>query len=163
LSSIGFDLSQEMRATSLRAEKFLHQVLNAKQKSLHEHYQSIQEQLYFSDLEWPTKETPEFPAAFHSLPQETFSPALALFKNAKTFFEKNEKQLMQNKLEDILSPLADQYLFNEKEKLSQWIKEILDEQFNRLKNSLASECEEQFSAWMEALEATENIQDGKKC
>ena len=162
LSSIGFDLSQEMRATSLRAEKFLHQVLNAKQKSLHEHYQSIQEQLYFSDLEWPTKETPEFPAAFHSLPQETFSPALALFKNAKTFFEKNEKQLMQNKLEDILSPLADQYLFNEKEKLSQWIKEILDEQFNRLKNSLASECEEQFSAWMEALEATENIQEWKE-
>jgi predicted GTPase len=162
LRSIGFDFAQEMRATSLRAEKFLHQALNVKQKSLHEHYQSIQEQLYFSDLEWPSKETPDFPVAFHSLPQETFSPALALYKNTKTFFEKNEKQLMQNKLEDILSPIADQYLSEEKEKLSKWIKETLHEQFKRLKTNLLSECEEQFSAWVEALEATENIQEWKE-
>jgi small GTP-binding protein len=157
LRSIGFDLSQEMRATSLRAEKFLHQVLNGKQKSLQDHYQSIQHQLYFSDLEWPKKETPEFPMAFQSLPQDVFSPALALFKNAKTFFEKNEKQIMQNKLEDILSPFADQYLLEEKEKLSKWIKEALDEQFSRLKKNLYSECEEQFTAWLETLESTENI------
>ncbi|MFL0362583.1 dynamin family protein [Pseudobacillus sp. 179-B 2D1 NHS] len=159
LEAVGYDLAQEMRATSLRSEKQAHKLLAEKYEALKLHCQSIQPQLQFSAMEWPSKETPEFPAAFQEMAPEAFGDALSLFKNAKSFFEKNEKQLMQEALHNRLSELADSYLAAEKEKLSKWALEEAVEGMDIMKETAASDVEEQFTAWLQVLNAAENIEE----
>ncbi|MBM7647933.1 putative GTPase [Bacillus ectoiniformans] len=159
LDSVGYDLAQEMRATSLRAENHTHQLLNEKYTNLQLHYQSIQPQLLFTPIEWTSKETPEFVTAFQEESLTRFSQALSVFKNAKSFFEKNEKQVMQAQLEDILSELADQYLETQKEILWNWVNQELQEGLQLIKETIASDSSEQFAAWLEVLDRAENIEE----
>lgn len=162
LDAVGYDLAQEMRATSLRSEKQAHKLLTEKYEAVKLHCQTIQPQLQFSAIEWPSKETPEFPAAFEGTAPEAFSDALAIFKNAKSFFEKNEKQLMQEKLQQRLSELSDNYLAAEKEKLSKWALEEADDGIKLLKATAFSDIEEQFTAWLQVLGAAENIEEWER-
>ncbi|HEY9576378.1 MAG TPA: hypothetical protein VIR64_01770, partial [Pseudobacillus sp.] len=159
LEAVGYDLAQEMRATSLRSEKQAHKLLAEKYETIKLHCQSIQPQLQFSAIEWPSRETPEFPAAFGEATPEAFSDTLSIFKNAKSFFEKNEKQLMQEALHNRLSELADHYLATEKEKLSKWALEEAAEGMSLLKETAASDVQEQFTAWLQVLNEAENIEE----
>ncbi|HZG74209.1 MAG TPA: dynamin family protein, partial [Chondromyces sp.] len=162
LQSVGYDFAQEMRATSLRTENHVHQLLDEKYNSLQMYYQSIQPQLVFSPAEWPTKETPEFKTAFENEPISTFQAALSLFKNAKAFFEKNEKQQMQRKLEEILSGLADAYLEEEKQRLLEWALHEMKTSAQMLKENVQSDVQEQFAAWLEVLNSAENIEQWER-
>ncbi|OCA92799.1 dynamin family protein [Pseudobacillus wudalianchiensis] len=159
LEAVGYDLAQEMRATSLRSEKQAHKLLTEKHETIKLHCQSVQPQLQFSAIEWPSRETPEFPTAFEEMAPEAFSDALSIFKNAKSFFEKNEKQLMQETLHNRLSDLTDQYLATEKDKLSRWALEEAIEGMNLMKETAASDVEEQFTAWLQVLNEAENIEE----
>lgn len=159
LEAVGYDLAQEMRATSLRAEKQAHKLLSEKYEALKLHSQSIQPQLQFSAIEWPSRETPEFPVAFHEMTPEAFADALSLFKNAKAFFEKNDKQLMQEKLYSRLGELADRYLAEEKDKLSKWALEEAAEGLRLMTDTATSDVDEQFAAWLQVLGAAENIEE----
>ncbi|KKB38506.1 putative protein Bsub YpbR [Bacillus thermotolerans] len=162
LNSVGYDFAQEMRATSLRSENQVHKLLSDKHEQLKMQYESIQSQLQFTDIEWPSKETPDFPTAFRETPLSTFDSALSLYKNAKAFFEKNEKQLMQEKLEDMLSSLADEYLEEEKAKLRNWANDELYHGMGLMKETLSSDIEEQFSAWLQVLNEAENIEEWER-
>ncbi|MFK2824162.1 dynamin family protein [Bacillus sp. B190/17] len=162
LEAVGYDLAQEMRATSLRSEKQAHKLLAEKYAAIQLNYQAIQPQLQFSVIEWSSKETPEFPAAFQEIAPEAFSEALAIFKNAKSFFEKNEKQLMQDALHDQLSELADQYLAGEKEKLRNWALEEAADGMAGMKDTVSSDIQEQFNAWLQVLDAAENIEQWER-
>ncbi|MDQ0213633.1 small GTP-binding protein [Oikeobacillus pervagus] len=159
LHSVGYDFAQELRATSLRTENHVHQLLTDKYEQLQTHYQSIQDQLVFSSFELSSEETPEFPVAFQEEPETTFASTLSLFKNAKSFFEKNEKQVMRDQLEEILSRLADDYLLKEKNKLFDWAMEELQQQFTKMKEQLFTDCSEQFTSWKEVLDSVENIDE----
>ncbi|WP_100331364.1 dynamin family protein [Bacillus xiapuensis] len=159
LQAVGYDLAQEMRATSLRAENHVHQLLSEKHAHLQHHYHKIQPQLSFSPLEWASKETPEFPTAFAQESLSAFAKELALYKNAKTFFEKNEKQIMQEQLEEKISALADRYLAAEKEKMRDWAFEELHSGMEIIKETILTDIKEQFSAWLEVLDHAESIEE----
>ncbi|KAB7709238.1 hypothetical protein F9802_02185 [Bacillus aerolatus] len=160
--AVGYDFAQEMRATSLRSEKQAHKLLSEKHAGLQLHYQSIQPQLQFTAIEWPSKETPPFPTAFQEESPAVFSEALSIYKNAKSFFEKNEKQLMQDALQAILSDLADSYLEKEKAKLREWAVDELVKGMALMKETVASDVQEQFSAWMQVLDEAENIEEWER-
>ncbi|WP_100402506.1 dynamin family protein [Bacillus sp. FJAT-42315] len=162
LEAVGYDLAQEMRATSLRTENHVHELLTEKYANLQLHYQTIQPQLSFTPLEWSSQETPEFPTAFTNEPLSTFNQALSLFKNAKSFFEKNEKQQMQEQLEEKLSTLADVYLETEKEKLWTWAYHELDAGITLMKTTVESDAKEQFTAWLDVLDHAENIDEWER-
>jgi small GTP-binding protein len=110
LQSMGYDLAQEMRATALRVEKFVTNKLLEFTNHLIEKLLSVYEGLPLSsDHNW-SFETPQFAIALRDLTPETFAKALSMYKNAKSFFEKNEKQKMSAEIEKILHQPVKDYL-----------------------------------------------------
>jgi small GTP-binding protein len=155
IEAVGFDLAQEMRATTLRIEKFIFKVLNEIQdtmiKKIHEKTDTIQ-------LSEPTNivySTPEFENGLHELDLIQFKKALSMFKNPKSFFEKNEKKVVMEEIEVTLQQPVSDYLEDNK----QLLKAIYEEDFTKgvleLKNKALKEVNEYFDGIKLAL--SENI------
>src|SRR5690606_12603375 len=88
LTSIGFDLSQELRATTLRIENFVHKQLASLHESLVSQIKKINENLSFTLFENNRRlETPNFENELINLSTDYFAKELGIFKNTKAFFE----------------------------------------------------------------------------
>lgn len=155
LSTIGFDFAQEMRATSLRLEVFLKKILSETENNMLNDMREMNDTLDCSKLEIQNIEGIEFNNAFVNIGQESFKKAMTYFKNPKTFFEKNEKKLMCDELENVLEPHAVQYIETEKVRLQQYYTEVLRDEFARLKQLMTEQIEEHYEGILAAL--TNNI------
>ncbi|WP_156289167.1 dynamin family protein [Oceanobacillus salinisoli] len=128
---VGFELRQELQAVSLRLEAFI-------QQQGKEFYQSIEQRCINIDTlfelpNWqPTKmETPEYKEAFTPIDMSIFDKVITSFKGTKAFFEKNEKEQMKEQIFSLISPLAKEYMEENKrlmyeEYLKQW-RNLVDE------------------------------------
>ncbi|WP_083632292.1 dynamin family protein [Domibacillus antri] len=158
LESVGYDLAQEMRATSIRVENHGVKLLQEKQARLINKAAMIEPELLLSSPEAPKLIIPEFDTAFTDAPREPFAKPLSLFKNARAFFEKNEKQVMMQELQTMIEALADVYLADQKETLQSNAFRLIDEGMERVKEAASLDVNEQFTAWMDVLEHSENIE-----
>ncbi|MFC4354613.1 dynamin family protein [Chryseomicrobium palamuruense] len=125
LDSLRFDISQELRVTNLRMQ----QEVIKKVKSFE------QDEIVYLD---------EQAAAFAMTPGEVKAPKLLEFiqpelaassytslkkhyKNAKRFFEKNEKAIVQEELEKQLKQQMDSHLEKEKQRIESWTDQFFSE------------------------------------
>ncbi|MGX9707963.1 dynamin family protein [Laceyella tengchongensis] len=107
---IKHDLSQEMRATALRMEKWIVRTESALAQTIAKRLEAVR---------------PDFQTTFHSeegiaspvlkepmtnLSPASFKKALSLFKSAKAFFEKGEKARMESELKSVLEQEVAAYL-----------------------------------------------------
>ena len=157
LASFGFEFSQELRATSLRIEKFIQTIMQQQFTQYKKELQAIQDHLTFTDFELESMETLSFPPAFHNIPLQPLEQSFRHFKNAKSFFEKNEKQYMQADLEQLLSPLADAYLEEQSKIIAAHYEKMIEHAFKQLIVGMKADCTEQFTGWLDALVNTENV------
>lgn len=110
LDSVGFDLAQEMRATSLRIETFILKRLHEQLHYFNESIKNITADFSISEsLEHHFKSL-EFNNGLEEEDKNRYKKALALFKSPKTFFEKNEKKQMLDAFEVLLQSPVDTYL-----------------------------------------------------
>ncbi len=128
LDALGFDLAQEMRATALRTEMFVNKLLNEKQGSLLQQMQKIRRTLSLQPYEPNERESLEFTGAFAQLDTGEFKKELALFKNPKSFFEKNEKAKMSEGLQKRLDEPALIYAKEQGERIYEMYNEVLDQE-----------------------------------
>ena len=156
LSSIGFDLAQEMRATSLRIQQFIQKQLRDQWMAMEEKIQRIEGDLVISPMEYKNDSTIEFENAFSQLELRPLEEAFSTFKNPKHFFEKGGKKLIQEKLESLLQEPADHYLAQEHSRMDTWGKTYLEGEFQALKEDMSSQVMDQITSNLEALE---NVQD----
>ncbi|MBN8190684.1 dynamin family protein [Bacillus sp. NTK074B] len=156
LSSIGFDLAQEMRATSLRIQQFIQKQIQDQWESLEAKIQQVEGDLVISPLEYKNESSIEFESAFSQMELKSYEEAFSTFKNPKHFFEKGGKKMIQDKLESLLQEPADHYLDREQSRLDTWGKTYLDGEFQALKEEVSSQVIEQITSNFEALE---NVQD----
>ena len=128
LESLGFDLAQEMRATALRSEIFVNKLLKEKQVSLLQQIQDVRKTVSLPSYEAATRDILEFNRAFEDLTEAEFKKELALFKNPKAFFEKNEKVMMQDALQAHLDQPALDYVQIQGERMFEDYTAMLEEE-----------------------------------
>lgn len=150
LQMIGFDLAQEMRATSLRVENFVSGKLDdifAKSERIvaaHSEYSLL-------PFEKPSFETPEFEEGLKNIDKQPFQQTLGLFKNAKHFFEKNGKEAMLEALQEQLQEPVTDYLKQEGVKLKSTYRNAFENEVSALKENTSSQVEEYFNGITAAL------------
>ncbi|MFS0645839.1 dynamin family protein [Siminovitchia sp. 179-K 8D1 HS] len=159
VQAAGFDFAQELRATSLRLEQFMKKLLQERFEHMLAEAKNIQKELAVSPIEFGKAESIDFVPAFQTVEKRRFEGAFKYFKNPKSFFEQNEKKRMEEYLESLLSPLADEYLQEGLEKLSLHYRRLLEREFNLLREHLQRDMEEQFAAWVAAFEEAGSLSE----
>ncbi|WP_421379100.1 dynamin family protein [Bacillus salacetis] len=162
LDSTGFDFAQEMRATTLRTEKFSGKQLKSQFEIYIEKVKKMEENLVFSPYEAGDPKEIDFSKAFTELERERFSPALKNFKNPKDFFENNGKKKVMESLNGDLQGPADDYLDQSKKRITEWAVEFLKDEHRRMTEELLSQSQEQIDSWLAALESIENLEGWKE-
>ncbi|MED3892892.1 dynamin family protein [Peribacillus frigoritolerans] len=157
LDALGFDLAQEMRATALRTEMFVNKLLNEKQGSLLQQMQKIRRTLSLQPYEPNERESLEFTGAFAQLDTGEFKKELALFKNPKSFFEKNEKAKMSEGLQKRLDEPALIYAKEQGERIYEMYNEVLDQELLAIQKEFKTEVADIFAGLRAALEETVDL------
>ncbi|HWO76340.1 MAG TPA: dynamin family protein [Bacillus sp. (in: firmicutes)] len=157
LELIDFDYTQELRATSLRLEKFANELIRQFYQEVKNDIHTILE-IPFSEPNQMKWETPSFGSLRKAAKDISFQPALQLYKNAKAFFEKNEKEKMLDKLADILEPLASAYQKEQEDLLIKTYGSLLAGAFEQLKANMNDEIEAFISGQLSALNSDETIE-----
>ncbi|MGM0845449.1 MAG: dynamin family protein [Bacillota bacterium] len=162
LNSTGFDFEQEMRATTLRTEKFADKQLDALNQVYLEKIRKLHDNLVISPYERSEPGVIDFSNSFSEVERERFQPALRQFKNSKDFFENNGKKKVMEKLKEDLQDPADHYLESSKEIILEWALEFMEIEHGRMTDSLLSQSTDQIDSWLEALQSVENLENWKE-
>ncbi|MGM0864806.1 MAG: dynamin family protein [Bacillota bacterium] len=157
LASVGFDLAQEMRATSLRIQQFIQKLLSEQWLVLEEMIQQVEKELILSPQDYKNESTIEFENAFKQTELRVFEEAFSSFKNPKHFFEQGGKKIVQEKLEALLQEPADSYLEQEHERLEDWGASYLNREFETLKEEMLIQVMEQINSNIDALETVQDL------
>ncbi|MEH7305062.1 dynamin family protein [Neobacillus drentensis] len=162
LESLGYDFAQEMRATTVRIERFTEKQLADFQTGLIRNLQEINPDLSFSPFEVEHKETIEFPNAFVNLNKQLFAKAMSFFKNPKTFFEKNEKKYMSDELYQVLNVPAEEYLAAEAQRLNTHYSAEIAKEFKHLLELMNEQVKDFYLSHLSALDGGISIEFLKK-
>lgn len=152
IQMIGFDLAQELRATSLRLENFLSMKLNQTFENMTKRLRKLDRNLSYSLFEMTSMDTPTFANELKDIPIQDFSKPLAMFKSTRTFFEKNEKKLMAEAIQTTVEKHIIRYLKKMEADISTVFSKMINEQFKRLIKQLLQETNEQYEGWLSILE-----------
>ncbi|MDF2855675.1 MAG: Dynamin family protein, partial [Neobacillus sp.] len=159
LESLGFDLSQEMRATTVRLDRFAEKILADYQKVLIRNLVEINDDLSFSTFETNFEEGMDFPIAFSDINKKMFTKAMSYFKNPKAFFEKNEKKLMSDELQSNLSSPVDDYLKIEAKRVEEYYTKLLSTESERLISQMNAQVDDFYYSLQSALDGGVLIED----
>jgi small GTP-binding protein len=161
IESVGYDFAQEMRATSLRIEAFIDKQLKDTQKLIINDLTKINKMISLSAAEIQPLKGIDFETAFQEIDGAVFKKAMAMFKNPKSFFEKNEKKLMNEELEKQLQAPAEGYLATENERLKKHYSEAMEMEFARILQDISEQINEYFEGITSALENNFSVSEVK--
>ncbi|WP_419881152.1 dynamin family protein [Peribacillus sp. B-H-3] len=157
LKDLGFDLAQEMRATALRTENYMVKLVKERQMSLEQQLEKIRPGLQLQAYEPAKQATAEFLPAFLDLDVQHFKKELALFKNTKSFFEKNEKVKMNDALMKALDAPSEAYAKEQSERIFTEFSGTLNLELEALYVECQKELKEIFTGLLAALEEKVDI------
>jgi GTPase Era involved in 16S rRNA processing len=162
IESIGYDLAQEMRATSLRTEAFIIRILKEFQESLLGELVKINSSVSISVTENGPLTGIEFETAYHNIDRTKYRKTLGMFKNPKSFFEKNEKKLMGDELEKLLHGPAGEYLEAENARLKDHYQPELAGEFLKVQEDFSEQITEYYEGITSALDENFSIDAVKR-
>lgn len=151
LHDFGFDFAQEFRATSLRIEVFIGKLMHELHQLITKSLSRVNPDLSFSEGQLGKMDELSFVNELVKLDKNIFKKVLTLFKNPKSFFEKNEKRLMQDALNGTLQTPTEAYMNAEREKLLAHYDRELNKHFDTLLNLLLEEAEEYYQGLFATL------------
>jgi GTPase Era involved in 16S rRNA processing len=163
LHSVGFDLAQEMRATSLRIERFLKERLHEQFVDLCSKIERIHKGVPLSPLESISFSTPEFPHGFEQIDEARFSKALSMYKNAKSFFERDEKRYMKEEIKKQIQQPINDYAAEQQQRMFQFYQEQYEAAFKEFISFLINQIDDYFSGLQATLKAEVDIEQLRKC
>lgn len=152
LDQIGFEFAQEMRAATVRLDRFAEKITVEYQAILVEMIREINQDLSFSLFEFSDKAQIEFEAAFKDIQYGLFSKAMAYFKNPKAFFEKRENKLMSDEIYSVLDKAADEYLQNEQNRVQALYGNLMESEFEHLILQMAEQADDFYLSLLSALD-----------
>lgn len=152
IEQIGFDFAQEMRATTVRLDRFAEKITAEYQSALVERMREINPDLSFSLFDFENKAQIDFEAAFKNMEYGLFAKAMTYFKNPKAFFEKNENKLMSDELYRVLSTAADAYLKNEQNRIQALYETVMEDAFKALILQMTQQSDDFYLSLLSALD-----------
>lgn len=160
LRMIGYDLGQELRATSLRVEKFLNK-LGA--RLVEQWGKEIAGMTGGLALAAYVNHSVETPAISEELPLDSSSvqlnKALGLFKSTKDFFENDGKAKLRDELEKMLQEPVAGYLEQGKEQIVAQFAQAFADMVAMERNRVLEQIEEYFTGVFAALDMTLDLDD----
>lgn len=153
LAEIGFDFAQEMRATTVRLDRFIERQLRECQRELSGQLREINRNVSFAEFELSEGGNLDFTAAFADVDRNIFVKPLSGFKNPKDFFENGGNKLMREAVYKLLEKPADVYLAAERQRLIDGYSEFAAAQFNRLQEQLKGELADFYLGQFAALDS----------
>lgn len=158
LRSIAYDLAQELRATTLRLEKFLNKQGNQMLALWERELSAYTHNFQLAPYQFRKGDTPEFEEEL-SVSPASFQSALNLFKNTKDFFEMDGKSKMRDELEKLMQQPVDAYLAGGSKKLggtfeSQFAQMVLEE-----KSHVIHQVEEYFTGLFAATDMKVDVEE----
>ncbi|WP_313800548.1 dynamin family protein [Cytobacillus sp.] len=151
LQSFGFDFAQELRATTVRMEVYIGKLLKEAQERLISSIEEMNPELKFSPFEVKKLEGIDFETAFQNEDQAQFKKALAHFKNPKSFFEKNERKILSDELEQNMQEPSAAYLQTQSTRLKEYYQTMLKEEFARFLAVHIDQADEYYNGLLAVL------------
>lgn len=161
LDSIGFDLAQELRATTLRMEEYIKEALRSFQRQTNEKLLEINSELPISVRDFAFEAGLEYPNAFQDISHQLFAGALAGYKNPKQFFEEGGSKLMAEELQLIFSQQADIYLQAQEKMLQSALHQGVETVFQQVQARFQRRIAEKFQANFAALDGGLSVDELK--
>ncbi|MGC5327389.1 dynamin family protein [Brevibacillus sp. SYSU BS000544] len=151
LRSIAYDLAQELRATTLRLEKFLNKQGNQMIKLWERELGAYTHNFQLAPYQPRKVDTPDFDEEL-AVSLASFQSALGLFKNTKDFFEMDGKTRMRDELEKLMQQPVDTYLAGGSRKLGQRFASEFSQMVEEEKSHVVRQIEEYFTGLFAATD-----------
>ena len=100
----------------------------------------------------------DFETAYKDIDRTKFRKTLGMFKNPKSFFEKNEKKLMADELEKLLHGPAGDYLEKENARMKHHYLPELEREFAKVQKDFSEQITEYFEGITSALDDNFSIE-----
>ncbi|WP_110112311.1 dynamin family protein [Bacillus sp. CGMCC 1.16541] len=162
LESMTFDATQEVRATTLRGGKFVNQLAFDIHKVFMKKAQHIDETFSPVVSEINNDDSSNEIDAMHVPNTVHFKKVLNLYKNNKSFFEKNEKEKMIDELKLLLEPHLQIYLTSQEQRLISYYKTSFSAYVDGYKEEMTEQCENYYVGLKEALTNPFNLEKLKR-
>ncbi|MFD1203932.1 dynamin family protein [Sporosarcina contaminans] len=157
---VGFDLTQELKVTNLRMLNFMTKLLKERQHIEMRFLNEKDSSLSPSPYEPEDAQMLSFSAPFTDV--NVYKDVNRLFKNQKAFFEKGERLVLKEKLEERLKVDASHYLGKEKEHIEQWANQWIDSEAEGLRQHLLLQSIQQIESERTLLQRTEQLEEWRK-
>ncbi|MFE7062353.1 dynamin family protein [Sutcliffiella sp. NPDC057660] len=148
---ISHNLSQEVRATTVRIENYIKKALETWQNEVEGHAKKTEKQLSFSSFELDKLRDVKVENHFPAFSAKVEKQAIGYFRNSKAFFEKNEKQKLSDYLEEQTAPLMDHFTKENEKELDRHYQAELENSFARVKADLDQQLEDFYRGMQSAL------------
>lgn len=151
INMVAFDLSQEFKVVNYRVEQMILKLYKSEMNRIWDQIKLLFPEGVKPEAAVETGELLTFNHIFDQVKESDFSQEKSMFKNSKSFFEKNEKKFMMHALEDKLKDRA----LIETEEVSSQINEWIDREMSRIESVLYSSWQSDLSAQIDG--AVENL------
>ncbi|MER2189455.1 MAG: dynamin family protein [Solibacillus sp.] len=141
LQALSFDLAQEMRVTNFRLAQFITKKLNERFKDEVMALKELNPSFAFLGYESTEPSLLDFTGPFTD--PAKYAGVKTHYKNNKSFFEKNEKEVLRDALEQLTKPDAESYLNGEKQNLLTWADAQIDQEATSLQVHVKEQALEQ--------------------
>ncbi|KXH81971.1 dynamin family protein [Sporosarcina sp. HYO08] len=157
---IGFDLTQELKVTNLRMLNFMKKQIQERERNEMSYLKDKDGSIAFSPYEPQDVDLLTFEAPYKD--PSKYSSVNKVFKNQKAFFEKGERDVLKDRLEELLKEEASIYLGIEKEKLEKWTDQWIDQEAEGLRQHLLSESLQQIASERTLLQGSEQLEEWRE-
>ncbi|MFP3917385.1 dynamin family protein [Lysinibacillus telephonicus] len=134
LDALKFDFAQELRVTNFRLTQFVQKKMVERFKDEVRSLKELNTSFSFLAYEPDEPNLLDFSGPFEEFTK--YASVKSYFKNAKAFFEKNEKEQLKSALEELTKPDAQSYVDAQKEELVKWSINFIQNEANNLNEHL---------------------------
>ncbi|MFS0687870.1 dynamin family protein [Sporosarcina sp. 179-K 8C2 HS] len=154
---VGFDLTQELKVTNLRMLNFMIKLMKERERSEMRFLSEKDSSISPSPYEAEDAEMLSFAAPFEN--PAVYKDVNRSFKNQKSFFEKGERLVLKNRLEERLKEDASIYLGKEKERIEFWAEQWIEAEAEGLCLHLLNQSLKQIESERSILKDTEQLDE----
>ena len=145
------ELLQELRATALRSERFVWQQAQKTQEMMQEELSVIDAHCRLGQLTAYSLDMPELPDGLAELEGENWQPVLALYKNAKSFYEQGGADRMKEALLERLDAPVQRVLGEAQQRLVEHYRRWMERLLSEVKEAAVKDVDAYFGGVTEAL------------
>ncbi|KGR74183.1 dynamin family protein [Ureibacillus sinduriensis] len=155
VSALRFDFAQELRVTNFRLAQFIQKKIIERFKEEVRSLKELNPSFSFITIEPEEPNLLDFKGPFED--EKKYASVKSYFKNTKSFFEKNEKENLKMALEELTRPDAQHYVDLEKEKITDWANNLIEQESLNLNNYLLKQALKQIETEKMLLEEVNRL------